>query len=111
MKLTEVVDVLNLKRETKSELSHVEVKHGYVSDLLSDVIANAVEGSIWITLQTHPNIIGVAVLKDIPAIIITGGRKPEDETLRRAEEKGVHIFSTDKNSFKVSGVLYQKGLR
>ena len=30
-----------------------EIKGGYTSDLLSDVMGNAREGNIWITLQTH----------------------------------------------------------
>lgn len=111
MKLKEIEKVLNLRRETRGEIPDIDVIHGYTSDLLSDVMANAVAGSVWITLQTHPNVVGVAVLKDIPAIIITGGRKVDEETLKKAEEKGVCIFSTDKNSFEVSGILYEKGLR
>ena len=111
MKLREIKDVLELKVETKREIPEVEVEKGYVSDLLSDVMGHAEEGSIWITIQTHPNIVGVAVLKDIPAVIITGGRSPQEDTLKKADEEGIVIFSTSKNSFEVAGILYAKGIR
>ena len=31
----------------------VEVTGGYASDLMSDVLANAEAGDLWLTLQTH----------------------------------------------------------
>jgi len=40
-----------------------ECSGGYVSDLLSDVMANAKAGDLWVTLQTHQNIVAVASLK------------------------------------------------
>ena len=52
------------------------VEGGYVSDLLSDVIAGAQEGDLWVDLQIHQNIVAVAVLKDLAGILIVGGRNP-----------------------------------
>ena len=46
-----------------------EIKGGYTSDLLSDVMGNAREGNIWITLQTHKNIMAIASLKELAAIV------------------------------------------
>jgi len=80
---------------------------GYTSDLLSDVIANAKAGSIWITLQTHKNIIAVAVMKQLPAIIITSGRKPEQEVIDAANEEGIVLLTTNLNNFECSGRLYK----
>ena len=34
-----------------------EITRGYVSDLLSDVLGKATEGALWVTLQSHPNVI------------------------------------------------------
>ena len=47
-----------------------EIKGGYTSDLLSDVMGNAREGNIWITLQTHKNIMAIASLKELAAIVL-----------------------------------------
>ena len=58
---------------------------GYCSDLLSDVMGNACEGEIWITLQTHKNIMAVAALKEVAAILLVKGLRPAAEVLTLAE--------------------------
>ncbi|MHC4315896.1 MAG: hypothetical protein ACYSW3_25925 [Planctomycetota bacterium] len=63
MKLTELIEKLNLDvRSAKANLER-EVTGGYASDLLSDVLANGKEGNIWVTLQVHHNIVAVASMK------------------------------------------------
>ena len=51
-----------------------EVNAGYCGDLLSDVMANAPVGCIWLTVQGHQNIVAVAVLREMAAVILTGDR-------------------------------------
>ena len=65
MKISEIVNRLNLKVVAGADGLGAEVTGGYVSDLLSDVIGHAAEGNIWITLQTHQNIVAVASLKEV----------------------------------------------
>jgi len=70
MKLTELIQKLNLSvRSAKAHLDR-EVTGGYASDLLSDVLANSKEGNLWITLQVHQNIVGVAGMKELAGIIL-----------------------------------------
>jgi hypothetical protein len=106
MNVREVFDRLGLSVIVTGDLTR-EVKGCYISDLLSDVMANAREGDIWITLQTHPNIVAVATLKNIAAIIITNNRSPEEETVRKASKEGVSIAATSLTTFDLSGRLYQ----
>ena len=77
MRLNEVAQKLDLKVRSAAKLLDVEVRGGYASDLLSDVIANAEEGYVWVTLQTHVNIVAVAAMKAIDVepkmSIIRGG--------------------------------------
>ncbi len=84
---------------------------GYVSDLLSDVMGNALEGDIWITLQKHVNTVAVAQLKSLSGIVLVNGRRPETDTVARAAEFGLPIVTTDRSAFDVAGVLYGVGLR
>lgn len=85
MKLTELIKKLNLSvRSAKGSLER-EVTGGYASDLLSDVIAHSKEGNLWITLQIHQNIVGVANMKDLAGIVLVNNREPEPETLEKAE--------------------------
>ena len=107
MKLKEIKDKLELKILSAEDNLDVEVSWGYTSDLLSDVIANSKEGNLWITLQTHQNIIAVAKLKELVGIILVNNRKPDEETLRKAEEEKVPLFTTPESAFNISGKLYE----
>ncbi|MCK4431837.1 MAG: serine kinase [Candidatus Aminicenantes bacterium] len=107
MNLNEIIEKLKLQVLTAQDKLDTEVSYGYTSDLLSDVIANSKEGNLWITLQTHQNIIAVAKLKDLAGIIIVNNRKPEEETLKKAEEENVPLITTEETAFNISGKLYQ----
>lgn len=110
MKVKEVIEKLDLEVRTKGAGLDREVTGGYVSDLLSDVMANSGEGNIWITLQIHQNIIAVAALKEMSAIVIIGGREPEEETIEKAEEEKVLILTSKMSAFELVGKLYAMGL-
>ena len=84
-----------------------EVKGGYVSDLLSDVMGNADEGKVWITLQTHKNIMAIASLKDLAAIILVSDNKPEDDTIAQSNEEGIPILGTTLSCFDITGKIYE----
>ncbi len=87
-----------------------EIQGGYASDLLSDVMANSHEGDLWVTLQKHVNIVAVAQLNGLAAIILVNGRKPEPDTLARAEEMGIPIVSTPLQAFDAVGILHAQGI-
>jgi hypothetical protein len=84
-----------------------DVTGAYVSDMLSDVIANSREGELWITLQVHPNIIAVATMKDLSGIILVNGRQPEEETLIKAVEEQIPLMTTGLPAFQLAGRLYR----
>ncbi|PIU28296.1 MAG: serine kinase [Candidatus Hydromicrobium americanum] len=107
MKLHQIVKELELEVKSKVLNLDKEVSSGYASDLLSDVIASAKKDSIWITLQIHQNIIGVAALKELAGIIIVNGRKPEAETLKKAEQENIPIMVTKLPAFEIIGKLYR----
>jgi hypothetical protein len=107
VKLSEVVDKLSLDVKTVNDSLTQEVTGVYVSDLLSDVMANSKDGNIWITLQTHLNIVAVAGLKNLAGIIIVNNRQPEKEITEKAQSENVTIMSTSLPAFEVAGKLYQ----
>lgn len=111
MKLKELADSLSLDIRTPGLNLDREVTGGYVSDLLSDVIGNAGEGFLWITLQVHLNIVAVASLKGLSGIILVNNRNPDEETLKRAVEENVPILSSRLPTFELVGRLYSLGLR
>jgi predicted transcriptional regulator len=107
VKLGEVVEKLSLDVKTVRAGLEKDVSGVYVSDLLSDVMANSKEGNIWVTLQTHLNIVAVAGLKSLAGIIIVNDRQPEKDITEKAEAEKVTIMTTSFPSFEVAGRLYQ----
>ena len=110
MKVKDIAEKLGMRVETAEECLDREVTGGYMSDLLSDVMANSKDGDVWITLQIHPNIIAVATLKDLAGIIIVQGRKPEKETIEKAQSENIPILVSDLQAFEIAGRLYQMGI-
>jgi predicted transcriptional regulator len=110
MILREIVEKMGMKPATALATLSREFTGGYVSDLLSDVMANARPGDLWITLQVHQNIVAVAALKELAAIVIIGGRQPEKQTLVKAEVEKIPLLLTEMTAFEVVGQLYQMGI-
>ncbi len=106
MKLEKIVDLLNLKPLSDYN-KDLNVLGAYTSDLLSDVIANAKEDRLWITLHGHQNVVAVALLKDLAGVIITGEHYATNDMLKKAKEMEVAVFKTELDSFDISGKLYQ----
>jgi predicted transcriptional regulator len=107
MKLDDVVKEISLDLKTCSSCLNNQVTGAYVSDLLSDVMANSKDGNIWITLQMHMNIVAVAGLNNLAGIVVVGGRQPDQEILKKAETEKVAILTTPLTAFEVAGRLYQ----
>lgn len=112
MNLQEIIDALELTSFTKpSNYSEITPSIGYSSDLLSCVMAGAAKKSLWVTLQSHGNIIAVASLLDLAAVIITEGAIPDPMMIEKANEENVILLGTTKPSFYVIGKLWELGLR
>jgi len=107
MKVSDIVHQLGLKVLSGAPGLEREVTGGYVSDLLSDVMGHATEGQIWITLQTHKNIMAIASLKDLAAIILVKGSLPEADTAAKSEEENIPVLGTTDTAFDITGKLYE----
>ena len=110
MKLKELAERLNLELTNPNAPMEAEVKTGYSSDLLSDVLANSVEGDLWVTRQTHLNIVAIAVMRDLSGILLVNGAQPDPDTLEKAAEKMIPIFRTALPTFEIVGRLHQLGV-
>jgi hypothetical protein len=113
MKMSSVAQELGLKCLTPELKSagEINVTGGHSSDLLSDVLANAPDRGVLVTLQVHLNVIAVAVHAGLSAIIFSGGRLPEDEVRAKAVEEHLPLYVSEEPTFDVVGRLYGMGLR
>jgi predicted transcriptional regulator len=107
VKLDNLVKELSLEVKTCEGCLQNDITGAYVSDLLSDVMGNSRDGNVWITLQTHMNIVAVAGLRNLTGIIIVGGRPVEDNIIKKAEAEKVAIMTTPMPAFEVAGKIYQ----
>lgn len=98
----------NLGNESDLDKS---IKGGYVGDLLSNVMRFAREGNIWITVQTHINVVAVATLVGISGIIFPCGIKPPEETVAKAKDEHIPLLSTELDAFTLCGKIYELGIR
>ena len=78
---------------------------------MSDIIGNAQEGDLWITLQINKNIVAVAVMKGLAGIILINNRIPDEDTLAKAVEEDIPILQTSLSAFELTGRIYAMGLR
>lgn len=110
MRLNEIKESLDLKVLSGNKQLETDVSRGYVSDLMSDVIAHGKEGDIWITYQTHVNVVAIAMMKDMAGIILIQGRELIPAAAAKAEQEGLPVFSSSESAFEVVGRLYQLGI-
>ena len=89
----------------------VEVEAGYASDLLSDVLANAPEGGLLVTLQIHLNVIAVAGHAELAGVVFTSGRRPDPDVVAKAIAEQIHLYVTRADTFDVVGRLYARGVK
>lgn len=112
MNLQTIIDKLQLAVLTEArDFASITPKGGYTSDLLSCVMAGAKSNNLWVTLQAHMNIIAVASMLDVAAVIITENAQPDTATITKANEQGVILLSTTKASYEICGKLWELKLR
>jgi predicted transcriptional regulator len=110
VKLQEIGQQLSLEVRAAAGNLDREVTGGYASDLLSCVMAKAQAGNVWVTLQSHPNIVAVASLLDLAGIVVAEGMSIDAATLQKAEEEGIPILTTPLTTYTVVGDLFKLGV-
>lgn len=111
MKISDLFDGLEYELLVGDNLLEDEVEAGYAGDLLSRVMTNAPHNGLWITIQTHLNIVAVASLLEIKLIVLAENVEADANTLKKAEEEGIGIIRTPLSAYELSGHLYNRGLR
>ena len=109
MTISEIIDVLEAEIVGGGSLEKV-IHRACACDLLSEVLRCMSKDSILLTNLTHIQTVHVADMVDAIAICYTRSKKPKDDTVNLAREKGLVLLSTKFSSYEASGRLYQSGL-
>lgn len=98
------MDTLELRLLCGEDLSG-EITGCYCGDLLSWVMSRAQEGDVWLTVMGNINSIGVAVLAEVACIVLTENAALDTDALKRAEQNGVVILQTEKNTYQMAAAI------
>lgn len=79
----------------------------YIGDLLSWVMANAKEGNIWVTVMGNVNAVAVAVLTDVPCIILAENALLDSDAKERAVQNGIVILQSGKNAYELAVMIHK----
>jgi len=110
MKLREIVEKLDLEVVVGKDLER-EVKGGYIGDLLSNVMAGAREGDIWLTVQGHQNVVAVALLTEVAGVVVVEGLGIDEKAIERAEEKGINLLRSNLIAYQLASKLTELGIK
>ena len=107
MKITDLSEKLSCEIVSGNEAdSDILLDNVFIGDLLSVVMSKAKEQSIWITIQTHLNIMAVADLLDLSCIIVVEDMEIEAATIDKSNELQIPILRTKASAYEVACKLY-----
>jgi hypothetical protein len=110
MKINEIIEKLNLEVLSGLGDSDLQISGVYIGDLLSLVMAKAKEGNLWITIQTHINIVAVADLLELGGILVVENMEVEADTIKKASELGLCILKSKESAYEMACKLHELGL-
>ena len=110
MTVNELIELIDAKNMVAEADAAREVSCGYTCDLLSWVMAHGAAGMAWVTVQTHMNVIAVASLMEMAAVIIPEGIEMEEPSLEKAAEEGITVLESPLTAYEICARLAAKGL-
>ena len=110
MKVSELRVLIQAENLTPAVEEDREVTCGYTCDLLSWVMAHGDEGMAWVTVQTHMNVVAVAVLADMACVVLPEGIRMEPESLKKAVDEGMAVLSSPLTAYEICGRMAEQGV-
>lgn len=111
MKISEIAQILKAEIYTKNHDNELNIQSACSADLMSDVMAFSKENAMLLTGLINPQVIRTSEMMDIMVIVFVRGKKPLDNMIQLAEERGIALLATDYPLFEASGLLYKHGIK
>lgn len=107
--LAKVIEGAILVRGNRPEL---KIERAFAADLLSDVLSLACndERTTLVTGMINPQVMRVAEILSIAAVIIVRGKVPPQSMVEYAEDLGIPLVTTRKTLFETCGLMYASGV-
>jgi predicted transcriptional regulator len=111
MKIKEIAEILNAEILTDFSNESTDIKFGFASDLMSDVLAYANNESLLITGLNNAQVIRTAEMMDMATILFVRGKRPCKEIIELANENSVTVLATNYTMFRSCGLLLLNGMK
>jgi predicted transcriptional regulator len=110
VKLKDIVQVVEGEVLTQQVDLELEIASAAGCDLMSDVLAYVRPYSLLLTGLTNAQVVRTAEMADLAAIVFVRGKRPGQDTLDLAEDKGIPLICSRHSMYEMCGRLWQAGL-
>ncbi len=110
MTINELIEKTGWKLATTQLDTSIEVSGAYCGDLLSWVMGNGEPGQAWITVQVHPNVIAVALLREFSCVIVADGANVTDEMVQKSTDEQLVMLESGIPAYETAKVLAALGI-
>ena len=84
-----------------------EVGGAYCCDLLSWVISRAEGDDALVTVMSNPNVMAVAVMADLPCVILSEGVRPDETALAKAIDNDIIVLSSKDTTYQTAVRIHE----
>ncbi len=110
MTVAQLMKILDAEHVTPGVSLDGEVSCGYACDLLSWVMAHGSQKTAWITVQTHLNVIAVAVLMEFSCILLPEDIEMEESSIEKARSENIPVLKSRKTAYQLCGEMAAAGI-
>lgn len=94
---------------TENNTTELSFSGLYATDLLSQAIHSAKPGNIFVTIISNLNSLAIAVMLDLPCLIISAQKEVSQKLIDKANEEGIAVISTKLHSHQIIIDLHDRG--
>lgn len=88
------------------EAEQKEITGGFCGDLLSWAMGKAKSGDCWFTVMGNLNVIAVASLADVAAVVLCQDVQLAQDAQKRAVQEGICVFRTELSEYEAAIRFY-----
>lgn len=110
MNVEALASLLDAQIHTVCHNPEMDISSACGADLMSDVMAFSKENALLVTGLVNPQVIRTCEMMDIRAVVFVRGKKPQENMIALAEEKGIAVLSTRLPMFTACGMLHGVGI-
>ena len=102
MTVKDLASQMSLKNWNPEANLEVSITGGYAGDMLSWVMGQAQEGSVWITIMSNQNVAAVALMVGVSCVVLTENVNPDEALLAQAKARGLPLFTSSLSTYEFS---------